>query len=137
MAAAAPVVRARPSCRLASPARGDAGAAGWDAVEGEQSTKGRERRTVPIIGELRTILAEAFMREFLAQWADYRLIAEDFRDVDTRVFVAGRQAARGKQSGAEVEQPMHSVWTFRGGKIVGLRFTPLREEALEAVGLRE
>ena len=25
--------------------------AGWDAVEGEQATKGRERRTVPIIGE--------------------------------------------------------------------------------------
>ena len=30
--------------------------AGWDLVEGEQPTKGRERRTVPIIGELRTIL---------------------------------------------------------------------------------
>lgn len=31
--------------------------AGWDAVEGEQETKGRERRTVPIIGELGAILA--------------------------------------------------------------------------------
>lgn len=30
--------------------------AGWDMVEGEQPTKGRERRTVPIIGELRRIL---------------------------------------------------------------------------------
>jgi ketosteroid isomerase-like protein len=80
---------------------------------------------------------EAFMREFLAQWANYRLIGEEFRDVGPKVFVAGRQKARGKQSGAEVEHPMHSVWTFRADKVVGLRFTPFREEALEAVGLRE
>jgi ketosteroid isomerase-like protein len=80
---------------------------------------------------------EAFMREFLAQWANYRLIGEDFRDAGTKVFVAGRQAARGKQSGVEVEQPMHSVWTFRGGKVVGLRFTPFLQEGLEAAGLRE
>jgi ketosteroid isomerase-like protein len=80
---------------------------------------------------------QAFMREFLAQWANYRLIGEEFRAVGTKVFVAGRQTAHGKQSGAEVEQPMLSVWTFRGGKIVGLRFTPFREEALEAAGLRK
>jgi len=80
---------------------------------------------------------EAFMREFLAQWANYRLIGEEFRDAGTKVFVAGRQTARGKQSGAEVEHPMHSAWTFRAGKVVGLRFTPFREEALEAAGLRE
>jgi len=79
----------------------------------------------------------AFMREFLAQWADYRLIGEEFREVGTKVFVAGRQAARGKLSGVEVEQPMLSVWTFRDGKVVGLRFTPFREEALNAVGLSD
>src|SRR5215212_148307 len=63
---------------------------------------------------------DAFMREFLAQWANYRLIGEEFRDAGTKVFVAGRQTAQGRQSGAEVEQPMLSVWTFRGGKVVGL-----------------
>ncbi len=36
--------------------------AGWDPVEGEQPTKGRERRTVPIIGELRSILAANRLR---------------------------------------------------------------------------
>jgi integrase len=36
--------------------------AGWDPVEGEQETKGRGRRTVPIIGELRTILAAHRLR---------------------------------------------------------------------------
>lgn len=35
---------------------------GWDPVEGEQETKGRGRRTVPIIGELRTILAAHRLR---------------------------------------------------------------------------
>lgn len=36
--------------------------AGWDRIEGRQPTKGRERRTVPIIGELRTILAADLLR---------------------------------------------------------------------------
>src|SRR5215204_3895851 len=80
---------------------------------------------------------EAFMREFLAQWANYRLVGEEFRDAGTKVFVGGHQAARGRQSGAEVELPMHSVWTFRAEKVVGLRFSPRREEALEAAGLSE
>ncbi len=80
---------------------------------------------------------EAYMRDFLAQWANYRLIGEEFRDAGTKVLVSGRQTAHGKLSGAEVEQPMHSVWTFRDGKVVGLRFTPFRDEALEAAGLQE
>ena|SRR5215216_984164 len=79
----------------------------------------------------------AFMREFLAQWANYRLIGEEFRDAGDKVFVAGRQAARGRQSGAEVELPMLSVWTFRADRVVGLRFTPSRQKALEAAGLSE
>jgi integrase len=36
--------------------------AGWDPVEGEQETKGRARRTVPIIGELRAVLAAHRLR---------------------------------------------------------------------------
>ena len=65
---------------------------------------------------------ETFMREFLAQWANYRLIADEFRDAGSKVFVAGRQAARGKQSGAQVETSMHSVWTFHGDRVIGLRY---------------
>jgi integrase len=36
--------------------------AGWDPVEGEQETKGRACRTVPIIGELRAVLAAHRLR---------------------------------------------------------------------------
>jgi hypothetical protein len=32
---------------------------------------------------------EAFMREFLAQWANYRLIGEEFRDAGTKVSSLG------------------------------------------------
>jgi ketosteroid isomerase-like protein len=80
---------------------------------------------------------QAFMREFLAQWTNYRIVGEDFRDAGDKVLVAGRQKARGKKSGVEVEQPMFAIWTFRSGKVVGLRFTPFRDVALEAAGLRD
>jgi ketosteroid isomerase-like protein len=79
---------------------------------------------------------EAFMREFLGQWRDYRLIADEVREVGKdKVFVGGYQAATGRQSGVAVESPMYSVWTVRNGKVVGLLFEPDRQTALEAAGL--
>jgi ketosteroid isomerase-like protein len=78
-----------------------------------------------------------FLGEFIAQWRDYRLIAEDIRDAGDKVFVAGRQAAHGKYSGVEVEDPMYWVWTFHSGRASGLRFTRSRQEALEEAGLQE
>lgn len=81
---------------------------------------------------------EAFMREWLLQWRDYRLIGDEFRAVGKdKVFVAGRQAATGRQSGVAVEGPTCSVWTFRGGKVVRLLFDTDRRKALEADGLEE
>jgi ketosteroid isomerase-like protein len=81
---------------------------------------------------------EAFMREFLGNWRDYRLIGEEFREIGKdKVFVAGHQAATGRQSGIPVEGPMCSVWTFRNGKVVGLVFEPDSQTALEAAGLSE
>ena len=81
---------------------------------------------------------EAFMREFLAQWRDYRLVGQEFREVGPeKVFVAGYQTASGRQSGATVKDPMHSIWVFRGGKVVRLRFERDMQIALEAAGLSE
>ena len=81
---------------------------------------------------------EAFMREFLGNWRDYRLIGEEFREIGRdSVFVAGRQTGTGRQSGVAVEAPMCPVWTFRNSKIVGLVFEPDRKKALEAAGLTE
>ena len=81
---------------------------------------------------------EAFMREFLGQWRDYKLFGDEFRAVnDDKVFVQGRQTATGRHSGVAVEDTMCSVWTFRGGKVVHLLFERDRKRALEAAGLRE
>jgi ketosteroid isomerase-like protein len=81
---------------------------------------------------------EVFMREFLPQWQDYRLIGDEFRKVGSdQVFVTGHQSATGRQSGVAVESPMFSVWTFRDGKVVRLIVEFDRKKALEAAGLRE
>jgi ketosteroid isomerase-like protein len=81
---------------------------------------------------------EAFMREFLGNWRDYRLIGEEFREVGKdKVFVAGHQAATGRQSGVAVEGPMCSVWTFRNCKVVGLVcLNPIAKQPLKPPGLR-
>ena len=80
---------------------------------------------------------EAFMREWLGQWRDYRLIGDEFREVgQDQVFVAGRQAATGRQSGVAVENLISSLWTFREGKVIHLLFERGRD-ALEAAGLSE
>ncbi|HKH23312.1 MAG TPA: nuclear transport factor 2 family protein [Solirubrobacterales bacterium] len=81
---------------------------------------------------------EAFMREFLRHWRDYRLVGEEFREIgEDAVLVVGRQAAVGRTSGVAVEHPMCSVWTFSGGRVVGLVFDPDSRTALEAAGLPE
>jgi ketosteroid isomerase-like protein len=80
----------------------------------------------------------AFTRDWLSQWHEYRVVGEAFQEVDPdKVFVAVRQLARGRHSGAEVESPGFSVWTLRGGKVVKLSLHYDRDEALEAVGLRD
>ena len=76
------------------------------------------------------------MREFLAQWTGYRILGDDFQAVgDDTVFVTGRQAGTGRQSGVAVEGPIFSIWTFRAGKVVRLVFEPNRAQAREAAGL--
>lgn len=79
-----------------------------------------------------------FMREWLAPWRDYRLVGEEFREIGRdKVLVAGHQAATGRLSGVAVNDPIFSIWTFRGGKVVRLLFDRDRRKALEAAGLSE
>ena len=76
--------------------------------------------------------------QFLRDWRDYRLIGQEFREIGKdKVFVAGRQAAVGRNSGVAVEHSMCSVWTFRAGRVVGLVFDPDSQTALEAAGLSQ
>ena len=78
---------------------------------------------------------EAFTRAWLSQWRNYRAIGDEFLEVDPdTIVVVGRQAATGHRSGAEVESPGHTVWTFRGGKVVRLSAHYDRAEALRVAG---
>jgi ketosteroid isomerase-like protein len=91
----------------------------------------RENITVHGLAELRK-----FMSNWFAQWRNYRVIGDEFREVgNDKVLVDGRQAATGHQSGAEVESPFLSVWTFRDGKVVELVLHRDKDKLLEAAGL--
>ncbi len=80
----------------------------------------------------------SFTRDWFGQWRRYRVTGDEFRAVGAdQVFVAGRQAATGIHSGAEVESPGYTVWTLRSGKVVRLLAHYDRDKALEAAGLRE
>lgn len=78
-----------------------------------------------------------WVREFLSQWEGYRVLADEFMQVDDdTVLVSGRQYATGRHSGVEVEESVFNVWVFRGEQVVGLHVDPDRERALEAAGLQ-
>jgi ketosteroid isomerase-like protein len=82
-------------------------------------------------------IKDAF-REWYEAWADVKHDAEEFIDVDPHVIAVGRMRGRGRGSGVEVTWDGYaSTWTLRNGKVIRVAWFPTREEALEAVGLRE
>jgi uncharacterized protein len=64
-------------------------------------------------------------------WDEFRVLAEDFRDLGERVVVVGRALARGKGSRVPVETPYAIVLDFRGDKVWRLRSHFGEAEALE------
>jgi ketosteroid isomerase-like protein len=81
---------------------------------------------------------EAFTREWLAQWRDYRVVGEEFRVIGPdRVFVSVRQVGTGGHSDVEVDSPGYTVWRLRDGKVVELSLHYDRGEALGTAGLTE
>jgi Ketosteroid isomerase-related protein len=80
---------------------------------------------------------ERYMREFLAQWNEFRVDTEEFVEVGQTILVTERQHARGKSSGVEIEMTAYCAWTFRDGLVVRVRWETDRARALEAAGLRE
>jgi ketosteroid isomerase-like protein len=77
------------------------------------------------------------MRDFLAQWSEYRIEAQEFAEVGDAVLVTERQYGKGKNSGIETEMTFYAAWTFRDGLVVRARWETDRARALEAAGLSE
>ena len=64
-----------------------------------------------------------YMREFLAQWDDFRVEAEEIIERGDSIVVTERQRATGKASGIATEQTNYAIWTFRGEQVVTVRWT--------------
>jgi ketosteroid isomerase-like protein len=78
-----------------------------------------------------------WFRRWIGTWDDYEAEAHEYIDGGPHVVVEHVQRGRGKQSGVSLEGRHWSVYTFRGRRVVCWRSYRTREEALEAVGLRE
>lgn len=60
---------------------------------------------------------------------------EEFVGADDQVVVVSTMRGRGRGSGAETEQALVSLWTFRDGRVVRHDSFTERDEALRAAGL--
>nr|MBA2546554.1 nuclear transport factor 2 family protein [Solirubrobacterales bacterium] len=77
------------------------------------------------------------MREFLAQWSEFRIVAEAFEEFGDAVLVTERQHGIGKGSGVETEQTFYAVWVFRDGSVISARWDASRERVIQAAGLSD
>jgi ketosteroid isomerase-like protein len=68
---------------------------------------------------------------------DWVFDVEEVFDAEDRVVTVGRQHAKPKHGGPEVEMRIAQVWTFRDGLIARMEMYADRDEALEAAGLEE
>jgi ketosteroid isomerase-like protein len=64
-----------------------------------------------------------YMREFLGQWSEFRIDAEETLDLGDTIIVTERQRATGKTSGATTEMTAYAIWTFRDDRVVRVRWT--------------
>ena len=87
-----------------------------------------------------TGMAEAF-RNFLSAWEEFRVEAEEFRDLDAeRVLVLFHFGARGKRSGVEAGQMRTrgaQLFHVRDGKVTRLVLYFDRDRAFADLSLRE
>ena len=78
-----------------------------------------------------------FWADINAAWSEFRVEADEFRDVGDRVIVLGRAHARGRQSGLSLTSPAAWLADMREGRVYRWQTFGSHEEALEAVELRE
>ena len=71
----------------------------------------------------------------LEVFEDFRVEAEDFFDLGDHVLVFSRVKGRGKESGADVDSRVASLYSFRNGRVTRVEYFGDREEALQAAGI--
>jgi hypothetical protein len=68
-------------------------------------------------------------------WESMHIEIQDVEEADDRILVTLHQRAKGRGSAVEVEIITYNVFTFNGGKVIGIKLLLDREEALAAAGL--
>jgi ketosteroid isomerase-like protein len=81
-------------------------------------------------------LARAVER-WLEVWDELTLELEQIIGTGDRLVSVHRTRGRMRYTGMEFEGPLAYAWTFRNGKVIHLQSFFSKQEALEAVGLRE
>jgi hypothetical protein len=79
----------------------------------------------------------AFWSDWLGPWSEFRYQAANTEQVGDHVIRQVTISARGADSGAPVEWPHTQLWTFRDGKIVGVRVFENRDRAHRWIGQGE
>ena len=80
---------------------------------------------------------ESFFRGMRQGWLNPTASAWDYREFPDAVLAQSEWRGVGQASGIEVDSQWWVLVTFKGDKIIGMRFFFDKAEALEAVGLSE
>lgn len=80
---------------------------------------------------------QAAWRQWYEAFDDVQFEWDEVADAGDDVVVTYRAHARGRGSGAVVDQAFTLLWTLRAGKVVHIRAYADRTAALEAAGRRE
>lgn len=77
---------------------------------------------------------ETYLLDIGDAWEEYRVLGEEFRDLDDRVLMLGRIEGRGRGSDAWVDAPTGTIFEFRGAEVACVRTYLDHDEALRAAG---
>jgi ketosteroid isomerase-like protein len=80
---------------------------------------------------------ETYLGEVRDTWEEYRVVADELRDLGDRVLMLGWMQGRGRGSGVQVDAPVALVADFRDGKLSRSTAYLDHGEALRAAGLAE
>jgi len=78
-----------------------------------------------------------WLADIAEHFGDWRIYCEDIRDLGDRALALGTNRGTGKESEVETEMPFTVVARIKDGLIVHFTDYGDRDQALEAVGLRE
>jgi ketosteroid isomerase-like protein len=102
----------------------------WEDIDGWEGVRGIHRG--------RAEARKWFVEAFVEPWRSFDAKIEEIAEApDGRVLLEVRGTARGRISGAETQTRAWILMRFADGGVIARQLFWTRDEALEAVGLRE